>query len=56
MAVVGWVLGSLGLRVYTGHLFGDFSIYAAVAAPIAILLWSYVTALAVLLGAAVVVA
>ena len=55
VALAGWVLGSVGLRFYTDRLFGHFSVYAAVAAPIAILLWAYVTAIAVLGGAALVV-
>ena len=55
VALLGWILGSFGLGIYTSRLFTDFSIYAAVAAPIAILLWSYVTAIAVYAGAAVVV-
>ena len=55
VALAGWVLGSVGLRFYTDRLFSHFSIYSAVAAPIAILLWAYVTAIAVLGGAAVVV-
>ena len=36
-------------------LFKGVSVYSAVAAPIAILLWSYITAVAVLLGACVTV-
>jgi membrane protein len=55
VALLGWVVGSLALGIYTTHLFTDFSIYAAVAAPIAIMLWSYVTAVAVFVGSAVIV-
>ena len=53
VALAGWLIGSFGLQYYTDHLFGEFSVYSAVAAPIAILLWSYITAIAVLLGVAV---
>ena len=53
VALAGWLVGSFGLHYYTDHLFGEFSVYSAVAAPIAILLWAYITAIAVLLGAAV---
>jgi len=53
VALAGWVVGSIGLHFYTDRIFGEFSVYTAVAAPIAILLWSYITAIAVLLGAAV---
>lgn len=56
IAVVGWVLGSLGLHYYTDRLFTELSVYSAVAAPIAILLWSYVSAIAVFVGAASVAA
>ena len=52
VAVGGLVLGSIGLRVYFSYLFRDGSIYTAIAAPIAILLWAYVSSLAVLVGAA----
>lgn len=55
VALLGWVVGSLALGIYTTHLFTDFSIYAVVAAPIAIMLWSYVTAVAVFVGSAVIV-
>lgn len=52
VAVGLWLLGGLGLRVYL-----NFSIesgtYGPLAAPIAILLWMYVTAMAVLVGAEV---
>ena len=53
VALVGWVVGSIGLHFYTDHLFSDFSVYAAVATPIAIMLWSYVSAIAVFVGASV---
>ena len=44
--------GSFGLRYYAdATLHGAGSIYAGFAAPLVILLWLYVTAFAVLLGA-----
>ncbi|HEX6207002.1 MAG TPA: YihY/virulence factor BrkB family protein [Actinomycetota bacterium] len=47
-----WLLGGLGLRVYLSFSL-DSGAYGPLAAPIAVLLWMYVTALAVLLGAEV---
>lgn len=52
LAVVLWLLGGLGLRVYLGFAI-ESTTYGPLAAPIAILLWMYVTAIAVLLGAEV---
>lgn len=46
-----WVSGSYGLRLYFEAVFGHFSVYGPLASPIAILLFLYVTALAVLFGA-----
>ena len=46
-----WLAGSVGLRWYFELALRHNSKYAAVAAPMAVLLWLYVTALAVLLGA-----
>ena len=46
-----WVAGSYGLRVYFEAVFGHFSVYGPLASPIAVLLFLYVTALAVLFGA-----
>jgi membrane protein len=46
-----WLAGSVGLRWYFELALRHNSTYAAVAAPMAVLLWLYVTALAVLLGA-----
>jgi membrane protein len=45
-----WVLGSYLLRVILET--AKTSIYGPLAAPIAVLLWLYLTALAVLIGAA----
>jgi membrane protein len=52
VALVVWLGGSLGLRLYLGSL-GEASPIEAFAAPVALLLWAYVTALAVVLGAVV---
>jgi membrane protein len=51
LAVTGWVLGSLGLRVYLQTSFERGSLYGIVGAPIAIMLWGYLTSYVVLLGA-----
>ncbi len=46
-----WLLGSAGLRVYGAYLTGTDSVYGPLAGPIVALLWLWLTALAVLLGA-----
>lgn len=52
LAVGLWMLGSYGLRFYADlTLRGDGSVYAGIAAPLVVLLWLYVTAAAVLVGA-----
>ena len=51
LALVIWIIGSAGLRVYLGVSLSGVSIYGSLAAPIAVLAWLYVTALAVLIGA-----
>jgi len=51
VATAGWLLGSAGLRVYGGWLTGTESVYGPLAGPIVALLWLWLTALAVLLGA-----
>lgn len=50
LAAVLWLLGGLGLRVYAAFTI-ESSTYGPLAAPIAFMLWLYVTALAVLIGA-----
>jgi len=51
MGIVGWVLASLGLRVYL-HYFGDFSpTYGSLGAVIVLLTWFYISGLMLLLGA-----
>jgi len=53
-SLVAWVLGSYLLRwVLTVTAADSRSIYGPLAAPIAILIWLYIVALAVLVGAAV---
>lgn len=51
LALVIWIIGSAGLRLYLGVSLSGVSIYGSLAAPIAVLAWLYVTALAVLIGA-----
>ena len=46
-----WSLGSWGLRSYIRFVFAHTIAYGALAAPVAVLLFLYLTALAVLLGA-----
>jgi membrane protein len=45
-----WLAGTVALRVYVGQTIGD-AIYQPIAGPIVVLLWLYVSGLAVLLGA-----
>lgn len=53
-ALAAWILGSYVLRwVITVTATDSRSIYGPLAAPIAVLLWLYIVALAVLIGAAV---
>lgn len=46
-----WLLGSIGLRWYVGLVIRASSAYSSLSAPIAMLLFLYLTALAVLIGA-----
>lgn len=46
-----WVAGSYGLRAYFEAVFRSISAYGPLASPVAVLLFLYVTALAMLLGA-----
>lgn len=53
-AVLATILGLLanqGLRLYTTRAFGGDEIYAALAAPLALLVWTYLQGLSLLLGA-----
>jgi membrane protein len=47
-----WVVFSYALRWYFAWLFREGSVYGVISAPIAIMMWTYVTCLALLLGAA----
>jgi membrane protein len=52
LAVALWMIGSYGLRYYADiTIRGEGSVYTGIAAPLVVLLWLYVTAMAVLLGA-----
>ena len=53
-SLVAWILGSYLLRwILTVTATDSHSIYGPLAAPIAVLIWLYIVALAVLIGAAV---
>ena len=52
LALSVWILGSFLLRWTLQTTVGGTSIYGPLAAPIAVLLWLYLTAIAVLIGAA----
>lgn len=51
LAMVLWFLGSMGLRAYAARTLAGQTIYEPIAGPLVLLLWLYVSALAVLLGA-----
>jgi membrane protein len=50
-AILIWAIGSWGLRKYVAFVFSRTIAYGTLGAPVAVLLFLYVTALAVLLGA-----
>jgi membrane protein len=52
LALCIWLGGSFVLRFYLGATVAGPSVYGSLAAPVAVLMWFYVTALAVLIGAA----
>jgi membrane protein len=53
LAVVGWLVASLGFSQYVGH-FGNYEVvYGALGSVIVLLLWMWISALFVLLGAEV---
>lgn len=52
LALLIWVLGSVALRLYLDISIERSVVYGTLAAPIGVLFWLYITALAVLLGAA----
>ena len=51
LALTVLVLGSVGLRIYTTNFLEGSSAFTLFTAPLAVLLWLYVSAFAVLLGA-----
>jgi membrane protein len=51
LALVIWIPCAAALRALLAAWFSPLSIYGSLAAPIAVLLWLYITALAVLIGA-----
>ncbi|MFR9727610.1 YihY/virulence factor BrkB family protein [Saccharopolyspora sp. MS10] len=53
LAMLVWLGGSFALRIYLDVTIERSPVYGALAAPMGVLLWLYVTAFAVLLGAAV---
>lgn len=52
-AVVIWLGAGAGLRFYASAILGSGSPYAPLAAPVVLLLWLYVTSMAVIFGAEV---
>ena len=51
LALVIWLLASAGLRAYLALTLQKDALYSQLGTPIAVVLWFYVTAIAVLLGA-----
>ncbi|HEY8199912.1 MAG TPA: YihY/virulence factor BrkB family protein [Actinomycetota bacterium] len=51
LALVVWLLGGLGVRAYASWAIDSSTVYGPFAAPLVLMLWLYVTGLAVLLGA-----
>lgn len=56
LAVMLWILGTVGVRLYLAYSIrgspsGTAALYGPLATPLVVLVWLYVTALAVLLGA-----
>jgi len=51
VGIIGWLLASIGLRVYV-HLFDNYTVtYGGLGAVIVLLTWFYLTGLMLLLGA-----
>ncbi len=51
LGIAGWLLASLGLRIYL-HFFNNYSVtYGSLGAVIILLTWFYITGLMILLGA-----
>lgn len=53
IAVVGWFTGSLGLNLYLTHMTNYSSAYGSLGAVIGLMLWFYLVALSMLVGAEV---
>ncbi|GAA4837749.1 YihY/virulence factor BrkB family protein [Saccharopolyspora rosea] len=53
VALAAWIGGSIALRAYLGLSLQHSPVYGSLAAPVAVLLWFYVTSLAVLVGATI---
>jgi membrane protein len=51
LALLLWIVAAVGVRYYVTWTIHSSSVYGSLAAPIVVLLWLYVTALAVLMGA-----
>jgi membrane protein len=51
LALVIWLVGCTGLRYYVSAVYDRAAVYGTLAAPVAVLLFFYITAFAVLLGA-----
>jgi membrane protein len=51
LAIAVWIVGSWGLSYYLGHLSNYSATYGSMGALIGLMLWFYLTALAILLGA-----
>ena len=51
LALALWLLASAGLRAYLALSVRDDAVFSQLAVPIAVVLWLYITAFAVLLGA-----
>jgi membrane protein len=53
VGIIGWILASIGLRVYV-HFFNNYTVtYGGLGAVIVLLTWFYLTGLMLLLGAAI---
>lgn len=50
LSVLVWWAGSFAMRYYLAWILREGSVYGAIIAPIAVMLWIFVTALAVMLG------
>jgi membrane protein len=52
IGILGWILASMGLRLYLHYFVGSFSVtYGSLGAVIVLLTWFYITGLMLLLGA-----